>query len=328
MFTGGTMRRTLVALSGALALLQASLVLAQAYPDRPVKIIVPFAPGGIADGSARVIANHLSETWGKPFLVENRPGAASIIAFTAVVKAPADGYTLLYANTNIATNPSMYANLPYDAERDLVPVALGVITPGVIVVNPSSPAKTLADLIALAKAKPDQLTYSSVGVGSFPHLAMEQFQQVSGTRLTHVPYKGFAPALTAVLANEVTMLASDLQTALPHLKAGKLRALAVTAAKRMVALPDVAPVAELGLPDYEAVGWLGVMAPVGTPRDIVLKLNAEIVRGLNQPQVVARYVENGVEVGSGSPEDFGIYIQRSRARWSSVIKKGGIKGGG
>lgn len=328
MFTGVIMRRTLVALSCALALLQAPLVLAQAYPDRPVKLIVPFAPGGIADGSARVIANHLSETWGKPFLVENRPGAASIIAFTAVIKAPADGYTLLYANTNIATNPSMYANLPYDAERDLVPVALGVITPGVIVVNPSFPAKTLSDLIALAKQKPDQLTYSSVGVGSFPHLAMEQFQQVSGTRLTHVPYKGFAPALTAVLANEVTMLASDLQTALPHLKAGKLRALAVTAAKRMVALPDVAPVADLGLPDYEAVGWLGVMAPVGTPRDIVLKLNAEIVRGLNQPQIVARYVENGVEVGSGSPEDFGNYIQRSRARWSGVIKKGGIKGGG
>jgi len=320
------MRRT--ALLGALALLQASLVFAQAYPDRPVKIIVPFAPGGIADGSARVIANHLSETWGKPFLVENRPGAASIIAFTAVTKAPADGYTLLYANTNIATNPSMHANLPYDAERDLVPVALGVITPGVIVVHPSSQAKTLADLIAMARERRDQLTYSSVGVGSFPHLAMEQFQQVSGTKLTHVPYKGFAPALTAVLANEVTMLACDLQTALPHLKAGKLRALAVTAAKRMAAVPDVAPVADLGLSDYEAVGWLGIMAPAGTPRDIVLKLNAEIVRGLNLPQIVARYVENGVEVGAGSPEDFGAYIQRSRVRWSGVIKKGGIKGGG
>ena len=321
------MRRTVVALLGALALLQGSPVPAQAYPDRPVKIIVPFAPGGIADGSARVIANHLAETWGKPFLVENRPGAASIIAFTAVIKSPADGYTLLYANTNIATNPAMYASLPYDAERDLVPVALGVITPGVIVVHPSSRARTLAELIAMAKEKQDQLTYSSVGVGSFPHLAMEQFQQVSGTKLTHVPYKGFAPALTAVLANEVTMLACDLQTALPHLKAGKLRALAVTAAKRMPALPDVAPVADLGLADYEAVGWLGIMAPAGTPRDIVLKLNAEIIRGLNQPQTVARYVENGVEVGTGSPEDFGAYIQRSRVRWSGVIKTGGIKGG-
>lgn len=328
MITGGTMHRILGALLGALALLEASLVLAQAYPDRPVKIIVPFAPGGIADGSARVIANHLAETWGKPFLVENRPGAASIIAFTAVVKAPADGYTLLYANTNIATNPSMHANLPYDAERDLVPVALGVITPGVIVVHPSFPAKTLAELIGLAKEKPDQLTYSSVGVGSFPHLAMEQFQQVSGTKLTHVPYKGFAPALTAVLANEVTTLAVDLQTALPHLKAGKLRALAVTTAKRMPALPDVAPVADLGLADYEAVGWLGIMAPAGTPRDIVLKLNAEIVRGLNLPQTTTRFAENGVEVGTGSPEDFGAYIQRSRVRWSGVIKKGGIKGGG
>lgn len=321
------MRRALVVLLGALALFHVSLIVAQGYPERPVKIIVPFAPGGIADGSARVIANHLSKTWGKPFLVENRPGAASIIAFMAVIKAPADGYTLLYSNTNLATNPSMYANLPYDAELDLVPVALGVVTPGVIVVHPSFSAKTLAELIALAKEKPEQLTYSSVGVGSFPHLAMEQFQQVSGTKLTHVPYKGFAPALMAVLGNEVTMLASDVQTALPYLKAGKLRALAVTAAKRLAALPDVAPVADLGLADYEAVGWLGMMAPAGTPRDIVLKLNAEIIRGLNQPQTATRFAENGVEVGTGSPEDFGAYIQRSRARWSGVIKKGGIKGG-
>lgn len=321
------MRRALVVLLGALALFHVSLIVAQGYPERPVKIIVPFAPGGIADGSARVIANHLSKTWGKPFLVENRPGAASIIAFMAVIKAPADGYTLLYSNTNLATNPSMYANLPYDAELDLVPVALGVVTPGVIVVHPSFSAKTLAELIALAKEKPEQLTYSSVGVGSFPHLAMEQFQQVSGTKLTHVPYKGFAPALMAVLGNEVTMLASDVQTALPYLKAGKLRALAVTAAKRLAALPDVAPVADLGLADYEAVGWLGMMAPAGTPRDIVLRLNAEIIRGLNQPQTATRFAENGVEVGTGSPEDFGAYIQRSRARWSGVIKKGGIKGG-
>jgi len=327
MYTGIVMRRALVAVLAGLVSLQASLAIAQAYPERPVKLIVPFAPGGIADGSARVIANHLSETWGKPFLVENRPGAASIIAFQAVIKAPADGYTLLYANTNIATNPGMYANLPYDAERDLVPVALGVVTPGVLVVHPSFPAKTLAELISFAKGKPGELTYSSVGVGSFPHLAMEQFEQLSGVKLTHVPYKGFAPALMAVLSNEVTMLASDAQTALPYLKAGKLRALAVTDAKRMPALPDVLPVADLGLADYEAVGWLGVMAPAGTPRDIVVKLNAEINRGLRQPQTATRFAENGVEVGAGSPEDFGVYIQRSRLRWAKVISTGGIKGG-
>lgn len=321
------MPRYLFALLGALALLQHPFAFAQNYPERPARLIVPFAPGGIADNSARVIANHLTEALGKPFLVENRPGGASIVAFMAVVKAPADGYTLLYANTNIATNPAMYENLPYDAERDLVPVALGVITPGVLVVHPSLPAKSLAELIALARQKQGQLTYSSVGVGSFPHLAMEQFQQVARVGLTHVPYKGFGPAMTALLAAEVNMLASDVQTALPHLKAGKLRPLAVTSAKRMPALPGVATVAELGLPDYEAVGWLGVMAPAGTPREIVKKLNAEINRGLSNPQTATRYAENGVEVGSGSPEDFGAYIRRSRARWFGVIKTGGIKGG-
>jgi tripartite-type tricarboxylate transporter receptor subunit TctC len=177
MFTGVIMRKTVVALLGAFAMLQGSLVPAQGYPERPVKIIVPFAPGGIADGSARVIANHLSETWGKPFLVENRPGAATS-SHSPRDQGAGRRLHAVYANTNIATNPSMHANLPYDAERDLVPVALGVITPGVIVVHPSSQARTLAELIAMAKEKPDLLTYSSVGVGSFKHLAMEQFQQV------------------------------------------------------------------------------------------------------------------------------------------------------
>ena len=317
--------KSLVALSLSFAL-AGTVALAQPYPAKPVKIIVPFPPGGIADATARTIANHLSETWGKPFLVESRPGAGTILGIMAVVKAPADGYTLLYATTNIATNPGIYANLPYDATRDLVPVALAVVAPGAIVVHPSFSARTLAELIALAKEKPELLTYSSAGVGSYPHLALEQFQQLSGTKLTHVPYKGFAPALMAVLGNEVTVFASDLQTALPHLKAGKVRALAVTAAKRMRALPDVAPVADLGLADYEAVSWAGIMAPAGTPREIVLKLNAEIIRGLNQPQTATRFEENGVEPGTGSPEDFGAYVQHSRTRWAGVIRKGGIKG--
>ena len=319
--------RVLGALLGVLALLQAPLVAAQGYPERPARIVVPFPPGGIADGSARIIANHLTQTWGKPFLVENRPGGAAIIGIMAVVKAPADGYTLLYAPTNIATNASVYANLQYDAERDLVPVALGALTPGIIIVHPSFPANTLGELFALAKAKPGRFTYSSTGVATYPHLAMEQLQQQAGVKLTHVPYKGYAPALTAVLANEVTMLASDVPGALPHLKAGKLRALAATGSKRQTALPDLPTVAEQGLADYEAVGWLGIMAPSGTPRDIVLKLNAEINRALTKPEVASRFAANGVETSPGSPEDFGAYIQRSRARWSGVIKKGGIKGG-
>ena len=321
------MHRLLGALLGVLVLMQAPPVVAQGYPERPARIVVPFSPGGVADGSARIIANHLSQTWGKPFLVENRPGAAAIIGIMAVVKAPADGYTLLYAPTNIATNASAYADLQYDAERDLMPVALGALTPGIIVVHPSFPANTLGELIALAKSKPGEFTYSSTGVATYPHLAIEQLQQQGGVQFTHVPYKGYAPALTAVLANEVTMLASDVPGALPYLKAGKLRALAATGSRRQAVLPGVATVAEQGLADYEAVGWLGIMAPAGTPRDIVLKLNAEINRGLTKADVASRFAATGVEVAPGSPEDFGAYIQRSRARWSGVIRKGGIKGG-
>jgi tripartite-type tricarboxylate transporter receptor subunit TctC len=255
------MKRILATVLSAMALLIAPAAQAQDYPTKNVRILVPFAPGGIADGSARFVGNHLSETWNKTFIVDNRPGGGSIIAITAVLNAPADGYTLLQANTNIATNPSIYPKLTYDAERDLVPVALVVITPGVIVVPAASPIKTFKDLIAMAKHKPGELTYSSVGIGSFPHLAGEQLQQLAGIELNHVPYKGFPPALAAVLSSEVNLLVSDVQGALPHIKAGTLRAIAATGRKRLAVLPDLPTVAELGLPDYEAVGWLGIMAP-------------------------------------------------------------------
>jgi tripartite-type tricarboxylate transporter receptor subunit TctC len=318
------MKRIIVTLMAAMALLGTSAAQAQAYPVRNVRVIVPFAPGGVADGSARFVANHLTESWGKPFIVDNRPGGGSIIAISAVIKAPADGYTLLHANTNIATNPSIYAKLPYDAERDLVPVALVVLTPGVIVVPVASPVRTLKDLIAMAKRKRGELTYSSVGIGSFPHLAGEQLQQLAGIELNHVPYKGFAPALAAVLSGEVNLLVSDLQGALPHIKAGTLRAIATTGPKRSLVMPDVPTVAELGLTDYEAVGWLGIMAPAGTPSEVVKKLNAEINRGLSTPEAIARFAEYGVDVAPGTPEDFGAFIQRSRKRWSNVITTGGI----
>lgn len=321
------MNKLISTIVAALLSVSAAPAAAQGYPERAAKIIVPFAPGGIADHSARVIAQHLTETWGKPFIVENRPGAASIIAFTAVAKAPPDGYTLLHANTNIATNASLYDNLQYDADRDLVPVALGVLTPGVFVVHPSVPAKTLKELIALARAKPGELTYASVGTGSFPHLAVEQLQQQVGIRLTHVPYKGFAPGLTALLGGQVNMAVIDLRGALPHVKAGKLVALAATGAKRFTAMPELPTAAELGLADYEAVGWLGIMAPAGTPRDIVLKLNAEINRGLANSKTASSLAEMGAEVGSGTAEDFGAFIKRNRERWSGVIKTGGLKGG-
>jgi tripartite-type tricarboxylate transporter receptor subunit TctC len=317
------MKSLLAALCAVVVSLEA---LAQSYPERPVRIIVPFAPGGVADNTARLIAGHLSDALSKPFVVENRPGAASIIAFTAVAKATPDGYTLLYANTNIATNASLYSNLQYDAERDLVPVALAVITPGVLVVNPSLPASSVGELLALAKNRPGALNYASVGQGSFPHLAMEMLKQLAAIDIVHVPYKGFAPAMTAVLANEVNVMLLDPSAALPQMKAGKLRGLAVSGSQRLQALPDVPTIAELGLKDYEAVGWLGVMAPSGTPREIVARLNGEVNRGLSKPEVLARFAATGVETSVGSPEDFGAFIQRNRTRWAKVIQAGKIKG--
>ena len=296
------------------------------YPERAVRLVVPFPPGGIADASARVIAQHLTDTWGKPFVVENRPGAASMVAFSAVAKAPADGYTLLYANTNIATNPALYTTLSYDAERDLVPVGLGVITPGILVVNPASRIKSFGELIATAKAQPGKLTFASVGIGSFPHLALEMLKQMAGVDLLHVPYKGFGPATTAILANEVDTLALDTTGAIGHVRAGKMRALAATGSRRLAALPEVPTVAELGLAGFEAVGWLGVMAPAGTPRELIAKLNAEINRAVVKPDTAAKFSAQGVEAPGGSPEDFAAFIQSQRAGWSKVIRAGNIKG--
>jgi len=306
------------------ALLFSPLVNAQ-FPEKGGKIVLGFPPGGIADTSARIIAQHLSETWGKAWVVENRPGGATVPAITQVAKSPPDGTTLLYANTNIATNPSVYADLPYDAERDLTPVINGVITPGILVVNASSPFQSFQVLVENAKRTPGKITFASVGVASFPHLAMEMLKQMAGVDLLHVPYKGFAPAMTAILANEVDLLVLDSATALGQMKGGKMRALAATGAKRFAVLRELPTVAELGYPEYEAIGWLGMLAPAGTPREIVLKLNAEIGRALTRPEVAVRFAAQGVEAPGGSPEDFGAFIQRHRANWQRVIRAGGIR---
>ena len=296
------------------------------FPERGGKIVLGFPPGGIADTSARIIAAHLTETWGKPFVVENRPGGATVPAIVQVARAGADGYTLLYANTNIATNPALYADLPYDAERDLTPVVNGVITPGVLVVSAASPYLSFPSLLENSKKIPGKITFASVGVGSFPHLAMEMLKQMAGVDLLHVPYKGFAPAMTAILAGEVDLLVLDSATALGQMKGGKMRALAATGAKRFAALPELPTVAEMGYPEYDAVGWLGVLAPAGTPREVVAKLNAEINRALQRPEVSARFAAQGVEAPGGSPEEFGAFIQRHRAGWARVIRAGNIKG--
>jgi tripartite-type tricarboxylate transporter receptor subunit TctC len=313
--------RLLLAIAGLALAAQAN---AQTYPARPVKIVVSFAAGGIADSTGRLIANELTGALGKPFIVENRPGNAALVGITMVAKAPPDGYTLLLANTNVSTNQALYKDLNYDADRDLIPVANAVITPAVLVVHPSVPATTVKEFIALAKTKPGQINYASVGLGSFPHLAMEMFDQMAGTKLTHIPYKGFAPAVTAVLSGEVEILASDVPTALQHIETGKLRALGATGTKRFPVLPDLPTVAESALPDYEAAGWLGIMAPAGTPRDIVVLLNTEINRAMSKPETIRHYVSQGSEIASGTPEDFSKFLQRNRERWKTVIATGNI----
>jgi tripartite-type tricarboxylate transporter receptor subunit TctC len=292
---------------------------AHRYPEKAVKIIVPFAPGGIADATARLIAAHLGSSWGKPFIVENRPGGAATIAAAAVAKSPPDGYTLLLASTNVATNASLYKRLPYDADRDLVPVALAVTTPGVLVVHPSVSARSVQELQALDRARPGALNYASVGIGSFPHLAVEALNQFAHTKFVHVPYKGFAPAISAVLSNEVELLVSDASGVLEHIHSGRLRAVAVTGTQRLAVLPDVPTVAESGVSGFEAVGWLGVMAPAGTPPEVVARLNSEINRSLQKADVAKRLSKQGVDLALGRPEDFASFVRRNRAHWAKVV---------
>ncbi|MDB5839762.1 MAG: putative Bug-like extracytoplasmic solute binding receptor, family [Herminiimonas sp.] len=294
------------------------------YPDRPIRIIVPFAPGGIADGTARLIASELSANLGQPVIVENRPGGAAIIGTQQVAKAPGDGYTLLMATTNVSTNSALYKKLPYDAEKDLVPVALAVTIPGAIVTPISLPVKTFKELINYAQQNPDKISYASVGLGSFSHLAVEGLAQRTSTRMVHIPYKGYAPAIASVLAGETQLLASDVQGALPYLQTGRMKVLAVTGVKRVSVLPDVPTLHEMGVKDYQAVGWLGIMAPAGTPSQIVSLLNAEVNKAMQKPTAVQRYTEQGVDVFVGDPGAFKKFLNENKAGWEKVIKAGNI----
>jgi tripartite-type tricarboxylate transporter receptor subunit TctC len=325
--TGGRMARALFAvffLAGAM-LLDVDLAAGQTYPARQVHMIVTFPPGGNADTIARLVADKLTQQLRQSVIVENKPGAASIVGTTAVAQAPADGHTLLQAGTNISTNPALGHKTSYDAERDLAPVALLVTVPAVVVVHPSLPVNTLAELVVHAKARPGEVNYGSAGNGSFPHLAVEKLAQETGIKMTHVPFHGFGPALIGLLRNDVNVLASDIPGALEHIRAGKLRALAVTGSARMP-LPDVPTVAEVGVPEYEGVGFLGIMVRAGTPRDVIDVLNREINRALATPEIANHIAANGLVAGGGSPEDFAAFLKRDKAIWTKVIATGGIKG--
>jgi tripartite-type tricarboxylate transporter receptor subunit TctC len=315
-----------VMLIAAAVLLRIEPAFSQNYPSRSLTIVVTFPPGGNADTVARLLAARLTESLGQTIIVENKPGAATVVGTTAVLQAPPDGHTLLQAGTNTNINPLLGYHTPYDAERDLVPVALLVTVPGVLVANPQVPAKSIAELIAHAKAKPGDLNYGSAGNGTFPHLALEQLAQATGTRMTHVPFRGIAPAMLGVLRNDVQLLSSDIPGALGQIQEGKLRALAVTGTSRMPQLPDLPTMAEAGVPGYTAEGFLGIMVRGGTPDAVVARLNREIDKALKSPEITAHVAKSGLGTGGGSPADFVDYLKRDRTIWSRVIAAGNIKG--
>jgi tripartite-type tricarboxylate transporter receptor subunit TctC len=310
--------------AGVLLLSQAAF--AQNYPSRQVSIVVTFPPGGNADTVARLLAEKLTQSLGQTVIVENKPGGATIVGTTAVVQAPADGHMLLESGTNTNINPFLGHKTPYDAEKDLTPVALLVTVPGVLAVNAELPVKNVAELIALAKAKPGEINYGSAGNGTFAHLAMEQLTQLTGTKMTHVPFRGFGPAMVGLLRNDVSVLASDIPGAIEHIRSGKLRALAFTGAARMPQLPDLPTLEEAGVKGYEAAGFLGIMVRSGTPSEIVAALNREINKALASPELQRHVANNGLGAGGGSPADFTGFLQRDRAIWSKVIATGNIKG--
>ena len=305
-------------------LLHAAFVGAQQFPTKPIRLIVPFAPGGSTDMLARMVGQKLTESWGQQVIVENRPGAGTIIGTEMVAKAPPDGYTLVMTSTSTATLPSLVRKVPYDTLRDLAPVVQLVSTPNVLVVHPSLPAKSVRELIGLARARPDQITFGSGGNGTSTHLGGEILRLMAGVRMVHVPYKGAAPSLTALLSGEVTWVFTAILPTAPHIQAGRLRAIAVSSARASSALPGVPPVGDT-LKGFDTSPWTGVAAPGPTPRDLVLRLNQEIARGFHSPDIRDRLLREGNEVVVAPPEHFERFFRGEMEKWAKVIREAGIK---
>ncbi|HEY0886161.1 MAG TPA: tripartite tricarboxylate transporter substrate binding protein [Ramlibacter sp.] len=293
---------------------------AAAYPSRPITVVVGFAPGGPTDIIARLVATHLSRSLGKPVVVENKPGGGSNIATEQVVRAAPDGYTLLVETIANATNMSVYKKLNYDTQKDLAPIVQFMASPSVLVVNPQVPAKTLQELLALAKSQPGKLNYASTGVGGSPHLAGEMLKYRAGIDAVHIPYKGAGPALNDLLAGNVTMGFMTSLGLVPHVQAGKLRALAVASPKRIPELPDLPTMAEAGLPDFHVLSWNGLAAPAGTPKPIIDKLNREVNKILDMPEVRKQLQSLGGDPIGGTPEEFARFVDREIKQWGAVVK--------
>ena len=299
---------------------------AASYPEKPIRVIVASPPGGGTDLSTRMFTPKFGEVLGQPIVVDNRGGGSGNIGAEAAARAAPDGYTLLTAAASLTSNPFVMKRVPYDLERDFAPISMTVMVPNILVSHPSLPVKNLKELIAFVKARPGQLSYASAGVGSVPHLMMEFFVGMGGLKMVHVPYKGAGPALVDVMGGHVPIMAANILSTLPHVKAGRVRAYGVTSATRAAAAPEIPSIAEAGLPGYEAVQWFGLLAPAGTPREIVMRLHGAVLQALEDPATKKRFVSDGATPKpSASPEEFGAYIRSEMKKWGKVIKAAGIQ---
>jgi len=303
----------------------AERALAQKYPDRPIRLVVASSPGGASDILARMLAQKLGEALGQQVVVDNRGGASGVIGTSIVASATPDGYTLLIIQPSLTINPSMVRKLPYDATRDFAPVSCVVDAVQIMTVNPSVPAKSVKELIALAKAKPGQLTFGSPGIGASPHMTAELFKQTARVDMPQIIFKGSGMAFISLISGEISAAVSTALSAMPHVKAGRIRPLAVTAAKRIPVLPNVPTFVESGLPTFVTTQWFGILAPAGTPRPIIDRLYQALTRGASSPDFVERMTAQGVQVVNRKPEEFAALIKREIAQWAKVIKAAGIK---
>ncbi len=330
MAVGGKLARALrllplAVLGTALLPWPASAQTSDAWPSKPLRFILPFPPGGGTDILGRIIAERLTANLGQPVVTENRGGAGGNVGAEAAAKSAPDGYTIVLVAPSLTISPSLYSKLNYDPVKDFAPVSLVATVPNVMVTHPSVPANTLAEFIRLAKTKPGEMNFGSGGSGTSNHLAGELFNIVAGVKLVHVPYKGVNLAMNDVLSGQIQLVVIGVPAVAPHIKAGKLRALALVAPQRASALPEVPTAAEAGLPNFEVTTWYGILAPAGTPKTIVARLNAELVRIMHSPDLKERLAAMATDPATSTPEEFGDYIKREIAKWGEVVREAGLK---
>jgi len=318
-------RQLITCCAVALAAL-ASPAHSQGFPGKPIRMVVHFPAGGPTDLIARLLGQKMSETWGQQVLIDNRPGAGGVVGVEMVVRAPPDGYTLLFATSgSMSITPAVGTRTPYNVFTDLAPVSLVVINPQILVLHPSVPANSVRELIRLAKSKPGQINYASVGVGSPQHLGGEMLKSMTGIDMVHIPYKGTSPAVTDLLAGQVSLMFNSMPSVLPQVRAGRLKGIAVSTARRSAAAPDIPTVAESGVPGFNYATWYGLFAPAATPKDVIAKLNAETVRIMSEKSVAQRLVSDGAEPAAGTPEQLGQYMRSEYEQWKKTIAAAKLK---